>query len=210
MTNIYLIRHAQSVGNIEKRLTGRVDYMLTDEGRNQVKKLTDRLKDVHFDVAYSSPMSRAIDTIKPLTELNNLDAIKEEKLSEMYFGIYDGFKWKEVNEIDASISNRRKETNEISGISNQESTQQVKKRMYKVISNIADNNIGKTILIASHGVAIEAFLRQITGEPFAIKKQEYSPQNTSINIVQYNEENNKFEIKLLNDLEHLNNVELAR
>ena len=207
MTNIYLIRHAQSIGNIEKRLTGRVDYPLTDEGNNQVKKLTNTLKDIHFDVAYSSPLSRAVETIKPLAELNNLKITKEDNLSEMYFGIYDGYKWDKVNEIDLSISNNRVKTNEISGIPNQEDTKQVEDRMYKVISDITDNNKGKTILMASHGVAIEAFLRKISGEPFNINKQEYSQKNTSINIVQYDEENDKFEIKLLNDLKHLNNVE---
>lgn len=206
MTTIYLIRHAQSIGNIEKRLTGRVNYVLTEEGYNQVKKLTDRLKDIHFDVAYSSPMVRTVETIKPIAEQNNLNIKIEDMLSEMYFGIYDGFKWEEVNEIDLSISDRRKETNEISGIPKQETTEDVKNRMYNEILKIANENKGKTILVASHGVAIEAFLRQITGEPFSIKKQEYSQQNTSINIIQYDEVNKKFEIKMLNDLTHLNNV----
>lgn len=203
MTNIYLIRHAQSVGNVERRLTGRVDYKLTEEGYEQVKILTEKLKNVHFDVAYSSPFSRAMETIKPLAKLNNIEIIKENNLSEMYFGIYDGFKWDEVNEIDISISNNRKETNEISGITNQETTKQIQDRMYKIISKIINKNKGKTILIASHGVAIEAFLRKITGVPFSVDKQEYSQKNTSINIIQYDEINNKLEIKLLNDLTHL-------
>ena len=213
MTEIYLIRHAQSVGNIEKRLTGRVDYLLTDEGKNQVRKLTERLKDIHFDVAYSSPCVRAVETIKPLAEINNIDITVDDMLSEMYFGIYDGFKWEEVNRIDESISNNRAQTNEIAGIPNQETTEEVKNRMYNEILKIANENKGKTILIASHGVAIEAFLRKITGEPFSIKKQEYSQKNTSINVVQYDEEKDKFEIKLLNDLNHLQyniNYEITR
>ena len=199
MTNIYLIRHAESLGNIEKRLTGRVDYNLTDKGYEQVKVLTEKLKDVHFDVAYSSPFVRTIETIKPIADLNNLDITKENKLSEMYFGIYDGFKWEQVDEIDSSISNNRKQTNEISGIPRQENTKQVENRMYDAILDIINENKGKNILISSHGVAIEAFLRKITGEPFCIKKQEYSQKNTSINIIQYDEQNNKLEIKLLNN-----------
>jgi len=210
MTNIYLIRHAQSIGNIEKRLTGRVDYPLTDEGKKQVKKLTYRLKDIHFDAAYSSPMSRAIDTIKPLAELSNLSINIDEMLSEMYFGIYDGYTWEEVNRIDLSISNTQKQINEIAGIPEQETTEELKNRMYNEILNIANENKGKTILIASHGVAIEAFFKKITGETFLENKEINSQRNTSINIVQYDEENNKFEIKLLNNFEHLNNFELER
>ena len=203
MTTIYLIRHAQSVGNIEKRLAGRIDYALTDEGYNQVNKLTERLKDIHFDVAYSSPKIRAVGTIKQLAELNYLSINIDDKLSEMDFGIYDGFKWDEVNEIDPSISNRRKEINEIEGIPEQETTQEVKNRMYNKILKIANENMGKTILIASHGIAIEAFLKQVTGETFLQNKEENSQKNTSINIIQYDEKDNKFEIKVLNDFTHL-------
>ncbi len=203
MATIYLIRHAQSVGNIEKRLAGRKDYTLTDEGYNQVNKLTDRLKNIHFDVAYSSPKIRAVETIKPLAEINYLSINIDDKLSEMDFGIYDGFKWDEVNEIDPSISNRRKEINEIAGIPKQETMQEVKNRMYNKILKIANENKGKTILIASHGVAIEAFLKQVTGETFLQNKDKNSQKNTSINIIQYDEKYNKFEIKLLNDFTHL-------
>lgn len=210
MTNIYLIRHAESLGNIEKRLTGRVDYPLTVEGNRQVKKLTDRLKNIHFDNAYSSPMVRAVETIRPLAKLNNLNIITEEMLSEMYFGIYDGFKWDEVNKIDLSITNTQKQINEIVGIPNQETTEEVKNRMYNAILKIANENKGKTILIASHGVAIEAFLRKITGESFLENKEENSQKNASINIVQYDEVENKFEIKVLNSITHLNDIELER
>lgn len=203
MTDIYLIRHAQSTGNIEKRLTGRVDYPLTNEGNRQVEKLTDSLKNIHFDVAYSSPLNRAVETIKPLTELNNININVEDTLSEMYFGIYDGSTWEEVNKIDWTISNTREQINEIVGIPNQETTEQVKHRMYDAVSKIVDKNKGKTILISSHGVAIEAFLREITGEPFIEKKQEYSQKNTSVNVIQYDDIKEKFKIKRLNDIKHL-------
>lgn len=203
MTNIYLIRHAQSIGNIEKRLTGRVDYSLTDEGSKQVEKLTDSLKNIHFDVAYSSPLNRAVETIKPLTKLNNININVEDNLSEMYFGIYDGATWEEVNKIDSTISNTLEQINEIVGIPNQETTEQVKHRMYDAVSKIADKNKGKTILVSSHGVAIEAFLREITGDPFIEKKQEYSQKNTSVNVIQYDDVKEKFEVKTLNDIKHL-------
>ena len=165
---------------------------------------------VHFDVAYSSQCTRSVETIKPLAELNNLEIIKKENLSEMYFGIYDGYTWDEVNKIDLSISNTQKSINEIAGIPGQETTEEVKNRMYNEILKIANENKGKTILIASHGVAIEAFLKKITGETFLENKDKNSQKNTSVNIVQYNEENNKFEIKLLNNLEHLKSFELER
>lgn len=120
----------------------------------------------------------------------------------MYFGIYDGMKWDEVNKIDPNINKLHIETNEIMSIPSQESTEEVAKRMYSYMEYIAKNNLGETILVCSHGVAIEAFLRKITKIPFTEKREEYSQKNTSINILEY-DENTGFKILVLNDISHI-------
>lgn len=204
ITTIYLVRHTQTVGNVEKRLTGREDYELTDDGKKYVELLTERLKDIKFDNVYSSTTGRAIKTVKPLAELNSLGVETTEELCEMYFGIYDGWKWEDVNKVNPEIKEGQNTTNEIMGIPEQESTETVASRMYNYIRKIAIENRGKTILIGSHGVAIEAFLRKVTGEPFLVKIQEYSQKNTTVNIVEYDCESDIFELKLLNDVSHLN------
>ncbi len=204
MVKIYLVRHAQSTGNIEKRLTGREEYELTDEGKQQVEKMTEQLENIKFNAVYSSPSKRATDTIKKLAKKNKLKIQKMPELAEMYFGIYDGYKWEDVDKINPSISLIHEKTNEIMQIPNQESTQQVADRMYETIENIAIQNKDRNILIASHGVAIEAFLRKVTKVPFTIEREEYSQKNTSINIIEYDEKNNKFYLKTLNLIKHLN------
>lgn len=206
MTRLYIIRHSQTTGNIEKRLTGRKDYELTQDGKELIKRMEERLKDIHFDVAYCSTSNRTKKTIQGLADKNKIKIIEDENLCEMFFGIYDGFKWEEVNKINPEIHNKRMETNEIMGIEKQETTQEVALRMKKVITDIAKKNEGKNILICSHGVAIEAFLREISGEKFTQKIEEYSQKNTSINIVDYDENSQEFKIELLNDINHLKNI----
>lgn len=204
MIYIYLVRHAQSVGNIEKRLTGKQNYQLTEEGQNQVTRLTRQLENIKFDAVYSSPSTRAIDTIKKLAEKNNLEIQILPELSEMYFGIYDGYKWEDVDKIDSSISMMHEKTNEIMGIPNQETSEQVANRMYKIIEQIANKNKDNSnILIGSHGVAIEAFLRKVTKIPFTEQIQEYSQRNTCINIIEYMTNINRFNLKTLNSIKHL-------
>lgn len=203
MVTIYLIRHAQSTGNIEKRLTGREEYALTLDGKKQVEKLTNKLKNIHFNKVYSSPSKRAVDTIAKLAQINNLKIHLEKDLAEMYFGIYDGFRWEEVNKINPNIHEKHIVTNEIMDIPEQETTSEVADRMYKKITEISKENEGKSILMASHGVAIEAFLREITKEPFVEKRKEYSQKNTSINIIKYDIKKNEFKIEELNNIEHL-------
>lgn len=204
MICIYLVRHAQSVGNIERRLTGRQNYQLTEEGKDQVKKLTRQLENIKFDAAYSSPSIRAIDTIKKLAEKNNIEIQILPELSEMYFGIYDGYKWEDVDKIDPSISMKHEKTNEIMGIPNQETSEQVANRMYEIIEKISsENKDNSNILISSHGVAIETFLRKVSKVPFTDQIQEYSQRNTCINIVEYVPNINSFNLKILNSIKHL-------
>ena len=198
-TKIYLIRHTQTVGNVEKRLTGRADFEVTEKGYESVNELTEKLKDVKFDVAYASTSKRTSKTIQKLSNINNIEICEKEQLCEMYFGIYDGMKWSEVDKLNPKISKLHKETNEIMQIPNQETTEQVTERIYKVMLEIANNNIGKNILICSHGVAIEAFLRKIMKVPFTKKVEEYSQKNTSLNIVEFNKEKQEFSVIMLNN-----------
>ena len=201
-TKIYLVRHTRTIGNDERRLVGRADYEVTQLGQEYINKLTEKLKNIKFDKIYSSTSGRAKKTIAPLAEQNSLDVIQDDNLCEMYFGIYDGMKWEEVNKINPEIDRLHIETNEIMNIPEQETTEQVAERMYKYIEKISKENFGKTILICSHGVAIEAFLRKITKVPFIEKREEYSQRNTSINILEYNQ-NGEFEVLTINDKSHI-------
>ncbi len=202
-SKLYIVRHTQTIGNLEKKLTGRCDYEITEEGNKYIEKITNRLKDIKFDVAYSSVSKRTYKTIEKLAKLNNLEIIEEENLCEMYFGIYDGMKWDEIDKINPKIRKLHIETNEIMEIPDQEKTEDVAERMYKTMLKISNKNIGKNILICSHGVAIEAFLRKISKIPFSKLRNEYSQKNTSLNIVTFDDEKQKFEIELLNDYTHL-------
>lgn len=203
ITKIVLVRHTQTTGNVEKRLTGREDYPLTPDGEQYVDKLTNRLKDIKFDKAYASTSGRAIKTIQKIADINNLEIEQDENLCEMYFGIYDGWKWEEVNNVNPTIKQNQIRVNEIMGIPNQETTKQVEERMTNTITRIAKENKGKTILICSHGVAIESFIRGITKQPFNVNIEANSQKNTSINIINYDFEKNEYSIELLNDTSHL-------
>ena len=201
-TRIFIVRHTETVGNIEKRLTGRQDYEVTPRGEKLIQKLTTELSNIKFDKIYSSTSGRAIKTVENLAELNNLEIETKEDLCEMYFGKYDGWKWEDVNRIQPEIKQRQNEINEISGIEDQETMEHVADRMDKCIRNIVQTNIGKTILISSHGVAIEAFLRKISGIPFSQEREKFCQYNVAINELEY--ENDKFKIIQLANIDYLN------
>ncbi|MCI8291070.1 MAG: histidine phosphatase family protein [Clostridia bacterium] len=200
-TKLYIIRHAETIGNIEHRLTGRKDYELTRKGIETTKILDKELKNVKFDIAYSSTSARTLKTIQEVANRNGLAIKMLEDLCEMYFGIYDGEKWDDVNKINPRIKQRQNEVNLIEGIENQETMEQVAERMYKCISDICEENIGKTIIICSHGVAIEAFLRKIKDIPFCQQREKFCQHNTAINELEY--ENGEFYILRLADVDYI-------
>lgn len=194
-TKIYLVRHAETIGNVEKRLTGKSDYELTEHGKESSYQLEKKLKHIKFDKMYASQSQRTVKTIEPLALYNGNKIEKLKELGEMYFGIYDGYKWEDVNKIHSEIRKRQNEINEIVGIPEQETMEQVADRIYHCIEKIAKQNIGKTVLICSHGVAIEAFLRKIVHIPFRYEREKFCQHNSDVNKIEY--ENGVFYIEML-------------
>ena len=193
------------MGNVEKRLTGRQDYEITNRGKILVDELTDHFKNIKFDRIYASTSQRTVKTVEKLAELNGISVEEKEELCEMYFGIYDGWKWEEVDRVNPQVKLNQNKTNEILGIPNQENTDDVANRIYECILNLARQNEGKTILICSHGVAIEAFLRKIAGVPFRYEKEKFCQHNVAINELEF--ENDEFYIIQLANTRYLQGEE---
>ena len=204
-TTIYLVRHTETVGNVEDRFVGRTDFDITERGEKYIEEFTERLKNVKFDKAYSSTSPRTRKTIQKLAMINHIIIEETDQLCEMDFGDYDGKKWEEVDKINPEVRKTRDLINEIKHIPNQETIQEVTERMVKTMHTIAKNNVGKTVLVCSHGVAIESFLRHVSGEGFTIRQNEYGQRNTSINIVEYDDLDDTFKILVLNDYSHILN-----
>ena len=149
-TRVFIVRHTETIGNVEKRLTGRQDYEITERGQVLIQKLTKELEKIKFDRAYSSTSRRAIKTIEPIVEKQNLKINLDNRLDERRRGrpnddIYpDCFTKQFLDENFKTVGG--------------ESQKDVRKRMDEVISEIIKNNKGKRIALFSHGYAIIYYL----------------------------------------------------
>ncbi len=94
MTHLILIRHGQSVWNLEKRFTGWVDVDLTNIGKLEACKAGERIKELNIklDYFYSSFQLRAINTLKLIknTLRNKNEIIKAWELNERHYGNLTG------------------------------------------------------------------------------------------------------------------------
>lgn len=66
--DLYIIRHGESQGNIGLDIE---DPKLTELGEKQAELLALRLRNIKFDAILSSPLTRAVHTATPLSELQN-------------------------------------------------------------------------------------------------------------------------------------------
>ncbi|MDO4198033.1 MAG: histidine phosphatase family protein [Erysipelotrichaceae bacterium] len=87
---LYLMRHGKTSWNINRRYQGNTDIPLCDEGILQAKEAKEKYKDVHFDICYTSPLSRARKTAEIVLEGRDIQIITDERLREMNFGEYEG------------------------------------------------------------------------------------------------------------------------
>ncbi len=92
MPKLVLVRHGQSVWNLQNRFTGWIDVPLTEKGKEEAYKAGELLKDIKFDVAYTSMLTRAQETLKIILETVGLliPVIKDQALNERHYGALQG------------------------------------------------------------------------------------------------------------------------
>ncbi|MDQ7056338.1 MAG: 2,3-diphosphoglycerate-dependent phosphoglycerate mutase [Persephonella sp.] len=92
MPKLVLVRHGQSVWNLQNRFTGWVDVPLTEKGKEEAYRAGELLKDIRFSVAYTSDLSRAQETLRIILETIGLfiPVIKDKALNERHYGTLQG------------------------------------------------------------------------------------------------------------------------
>lgn len=92
MSQLTLIRHGQSLWNLENRFTGWVDVPLTAQGREEARVAGEKLRGMKIDVAYTSALTRAQHTLAIIMETLGLDTpvIRDQALNERMYGDLQG------------------------------------------------------------------------------------------------------------------------
>ena len=101
MSFLILVRHGQSIWNLEKRFTGWVDVDLTEQGKAEAEKagVLIKEKNIKINFYYSSLQLRANNTLKIIQKIlnDNKNFIKAWQLNERHYGALTG-----LNKIEMS------------------------------------------------------------------------------------------------------------
>src|SRR4051795_2800497 len=98
VTRIFIVRHGSTVLTAEDRFAGETDVQLSDEGREQTRRLADRLKNERIVAIYASPLGRTVETATILAEPHNLEVQTRDGLREISHGRWEQMTRQEVEE----------------------------------------------------------------------------------------------------------------
>ncbi|RMC46813.1 histidine phosphatase family protein [Lactobacillus sp. ESL0225] len=151
MKSIYLVRHGQTLFNVQHKIQGFCDSPLTELGIKQAqatkKEYFEKLN-IPLDEAHSSTSERAVDTLKLIT---NLPFKVHKDLREWNFGTYEG----EGEHLNPPLP-----YNDFFVQFGGESQRQLTERINQAITTIVTTSTKKHILIVSHGAAIANFYKK--------------------------------------------------
>ena len=186
MTQIFLVRHGQAEGNLFRCVQGQTDVGLTAEGKAQLPYLQRRFAEIPLAAVYTSPLRRAEETAAAIVGGRDIPVFPDRRLIEMSFGAWEMHPWGEVNLQYPELKQAFLHDPERWSVPGSEAHTAVQERMLAALTDIARANDGKTVAIASHGMAIRAFLARILRVPSErISEDVPLVDNTSVTLLQW-------------------------
>ncbi len=161
--HFYFVRHGETIWNVENKICGATDIVLTAKGHEQAIETGKRILEekIYADEILSSPLSRAYDTAKHISEITGIPLRKEQRLIEQNFGRYESTPrdGREFHEAKKHMASR---------FTSGESMLQLAQRIYNLLDDIKKDD--KTyILVAHNGIAriVESYFREMDNEEFS-------------------------------------------
>lgn len=142
---IYITRHGQTDWNVLKKVMGKCDEPLNQKGIEQANITKDRVKDISFDLIICSPLLRAKQTAKIISQSKNVEIIYDDRISERNFGEFEGLKTSEFDFLgywDYYKNEHYKKA---------ENIQDFFERIYTFLNHITAKYEDKNVLLVTHG-----------------------------------------------------------
>ena len=165
MGRVYFVRHGQTFWNVENKICGATDIALTPLGHEQAVKTGKAILElgIDFDEIISSPLIRASETARHISEITGKPMKLDKRMTEQNFGKYettprDG---KEFQLAKEQFADRYE-----SG----ESMLHLAQRIYNLLDELKADPEGKTYLLVGHnGLArvIESYFRSMSNREYA-------------------------------------------
>jgi 2,3-bisphosphoglycerate-dependent phosphoglycerate mutase len=171
-TQFCLVRHGETDWNVERRLQGHTDISLNERGLKQANQMAKALQaiELQFDVLYTSDLKRAAQTAQAIEKVFGVSAITHEALRERNLGALQGLTTKEAPDIEPELWNTHLSRSLHEDLRGGESIIQFAKRIKDALEQIRSEHAGKTILLVSHGGALDMMYRIASNQALDAEK----------------------------------------
>jgi len=188
MTDLYLIRHGETLSNLQYCFQGHSDSPLTEQGQQQALALVEYFKSIPLQHIYSSDLGRAVVTATPLAQAKKLPLQVCSRLREISYDHLDGQPRKELSEED-KLKLKRLFSGELNyRIGEGETLAEVQNRLFDKITEIEAAHSGEAVAIMTHGLSIAMLIKQVLHIPVDAPRM-FNIHNASVCHLSFNEGN---------------------
>lgn len=155
MALIFMVRHGQTVWNVDKRFRGTVDVPLNEKGRKDALRVAERLADVGLEAVYTSPLSRAREVAAPIAGEAGLGVISDhEGLLNLDYGDWHGLTKEECATRDPQAWRLYRERPERARCPGGEALADAADRVTAALVDLARRHPRGVVAAVSHGVMV--------------------------------------------------------
>lgn len=163
LTTFYIVRHGETVWNIERKLQGLLDSPLTKNGISQAKIIAKDLSHISFSKIYSSDLNRAKHTAQIIAKKHKLAHETSVLLREKGYGIFEGKNLDEYltifkNKFDVMDKLSKRKRLLFRFHKSIETDEQILNRFKSFIKETAPKHSGEKVLVISHGTIMRLAL----------------------------------------------------
>lgn len=179
MTRIYLIRHGLTDA-AGKYLSGRSEgVFLNDEGKRQVRELSQNLTGISFSAIYCGPLDRTLETANIISKSCNLLSTPSDDFLEIDYGKWTNLSIEELK--NDPLFRKFNTFRSCARIPEGEFVLDAQKRIIDGLHNLYEKHPDQTIAVVSHADLIKLAIGYYAGIPIDfLHRLEISPASVSI------------------------------
>ena len=199
---LYLCRHAQTASSAVDSFNGQRELPLTEHGKEQARKLGERLRSVAFAAVYRSPLGRTGETAALVAPGREAQIVPG--LIEIDYGSWEGLSPQQAREQDPARYDAWVKDPTALGPPGGETASQVAERALQALEEIRARHEGSTspVLAVSHKATLRVLGAALTGAPIGKYRTRWPQDECALNLVELRAGKEPF-LRLWNDTSHL-------
>jgi alpha-ribazole phosphatase len=197
----YLLRHGETEWNAANRICGRSDVPLSEAGRRQAKRLAERLKPISFEALYSSPLKRAIETARFISERIGLEPVVDDRLVELDYGQWEGKTLEEIMKNDPKTLRAWEADPGRVTPPGGESGLEAQQRVVHFLDSLAAKHRKSQVAVVLHKTVCRLAICYVLGMPPSDYRRRLILENAALSIIQPREDG--WQLITYNDTSHL-------